>query len=794
MKANTPPKTKGTAKAPNLSSSTFLQSQAPKHVLKNFLDAYILIDFNGNVLELNETTLNLFGYTEFKPFNVKTHTYHKDKHLNQLFFNTILEKGYYKDFEVRMVTTKNEIKWIYLNANIQYNKNNSPKGIQAIIRDITAYKSLYETAQKKENELNIILNNAPIGILLTDGITIIKSNKKIEELLGYSKKELLQETMLSLTVKEDIPKSQLLIDALKKGKTDSFELEKRYIKKDGSILWAKIKINTSKDNYGKKDFSILLIEDITEKTQQQEQLIQQKHELDLILENSPSAFGLTENNYFIKCNQSLKSLLGYTGAEKGSLSIIDLTDSEYINKLINNIKKLNTGKVNSFQLESKLIKKNGTKIWAKIKASAVKTSLNNKHYIVYLIEDITQQRKEQFVKSIIQNTALPIACKFDIYEICNHLATSIAKYLNSNYCTINIVNNNNIEAIALATPKGVNKKKPAKNQPIKIRNDIVSIVAYSGISEIVSDTQKDSRFIDTKDNMRSKITVPIINDNQVIGIINAEHKTPNYFTKTNLNILQQISENTALKLKNAIQYRQTLLVQNKNQELVKKLKQSNNELKDFAHVVSHDLKSPLRSIDALLHWLKEDFDECFKNNAYAGKVFLNLDNKLEHMENLIDGILKYSSVGFMTNIRKNKVNLNRTITNITNLIHVPSHININIVKHLPTINGCNIRLHQLFLNLINNAIKYNNKPIGLIEIDFKDDITHWQFKVTDNGKGIPKKYQDKIFDMFQTLDENKNSTGIGLSIVRKIVSLYDGEIWVDSNVGTGSTFYFTLKK
>ncbi len=774
----------------------FLQNQATRHWLGNLPDAYILIDFEGNVLDLNQATLNLFGYTEFKPFNIKNHTYPGDKHLNQLFFDTITQKGFYNDFELRIVTTNNKVKCTYLNANILYDKDNTPKGIQAIIRDVTTYKKQYEIAQKKENELNIILNNAPIGILLTNGIEIIESNRKIEELLGYTKNELLKKNMPSLTVKEDIAKSQLLIDTIEQGKADSFELEKRYIKKDGSFLWAKIRLNACRDIHGKKDFNILLIEDITQKTQQQQLLIQQKHELDLILENSPSPFGLTENNYFIKCSQTLKTLLGYTDFEKSTLSIVDLAHSQDAKKLTDNIKKLKNESLKSFEVQARLIKKDGSKIWTNIKASAVKNSLNNKQYIVYIIEDITQQRKEQLDKNIIQNTTLPIANKFDISEIANHLANSIAKYLNSDYCTINIINNHtkHVEEIALVTRQKPNKKQYNQKTTIKIGHGIIGFVASSGIAEIINDTSKDPRYIAIRKKAQSKIVVPIIDHNHVIGIINAEHTTTNYFTKANLKILQQIARSIPLKIKNAIQYKETLIVQEKNQELVRKLKQNNDELKDFAYVVSHDLKSPLRSIDALLHWLKEDFSECFKGNDYANKVFSNLDDKLEHMENLIDGILKYSSVGIMSNIRKDNVNLNHTITNITNIIHVPNHFTINIVKQLPTVSGCKIRLHQLFLNLINNAIKYNNKPTGLIEIDFNDQDTQWQFQVTDNGKGIPTKYQDKIFDMFQTLEQNTNATGIGLSIVRKIVKLYDGEIWVDSNTGQGSSFFFTLKK
>ena len=110
------------------------------------------------------------------------------------------------------------------------------------------------------------------------------------------------------------------------------------------------------------------------------------------------------------------------------------------------------------------------------------------------------------------------------------------------------------------------------------------------------------------------------------------------------------------------------------------------------------------------------------------------------------------------------------------------------------VKGDKYRLQQLFQNLIDNAIKYNDKANGLIEIGVIDANEFWQFYVKDNGKGIETAYFDKIFKTFQKLENNPNSSGIGLSIVKKIVSLYGGKVWLESEIHKGTTFYFTLKK
>ena len=110
------------------------------------------------------------------------------------------------------------------------------------------------------------------------------------------------------------------------------------------------------------------------------------------------------------------------------------------------------------------------------------------------------------------------------------------------------------------------------------------------------------------------------------------------------------------------------------------------------------------------------------------------------------------------------------------------------------IKGDKYRLQQLFQNLITNAINYNDKEKGIIEIGFADQNDFWQFYVKDNGKGIAETYFNKIFKTFQKLENNPISTGIGLSIVKKIIDLYGGKIWLESSLGIGTTFYFTLKK
>ena len=227
------------------------------------------------------------------------------------------------------------------------------------------------------------------------------------------------------------------------------------------------------------------------------------------------------------------------------------------------------------------------------------------------------------------------------------------------------------------------------------------------------------------------------------------------------------------------------------EKLLLKLEKSNDELQEYAHIVSHDLKSPLRSIDALVSWLKEDNKGTLDETSL--KNFELIEATLEKMEQLISDVLEYSSVGTDTNL-KAEVDLNKMFSDLKTILFIPKHIKVKALNPLPIITGDATKLQQLFQNLISNAVKFIDKEVGLIVIDFEDLKSHYKFSIKDNGIGIDKQFHDKIFKIFHALNKSKDSTGVGLSIVKKIVDLHEGQIWLESQLKVGTTFYFTLKK
>jgi light-regulated signal transduction histidine kinase (bacteriophytochrome)/HAMP domain-containing protein len=231
------------------------------------------------------------------------------------------------------------------------------------------------------------------------------------------------------------------------------------------------------------------------------------------------------------------------------------------------------------------------------------------------------------------------------------------------------------------------------------------------------------------------------------------------------------------------------------------LRQSNQELDDFAYIASHDLKEPLRGIHNFSVFLLED---------YAGKLDEEGRSKLEtlirlsrRMEALIDSLLHFSRVG-RVDLAIDRVDLNEIVAEVLDSVGInlrESHIEVRMPRPLPVVRCDRARVGEIFYNLLVNAMKYNDKPEKWIEIGFQEGARAAGrppvFYVRDNGIGIPEKHLDSIFRIFKRLhgrDKFGGGTGAGLTIVKKIVERHNGRIWVESMSGEGTTFYFTLQK
>lgn len=218
-----------------------------------------------------------------------------------------------------------------------------------------------------------------------------------------------------------------------------------------------------------------------------------------------------------------------------------------------------------------------------------------------------------------------------------------------------------------------------------------------------------------------------------------------------------------------------------------------DEFANFAYIISHDLKSPLRAIQILTEWIARENGECLNESGQEHLALLQ--DRVKRMDNIIDGVSQYSRIG-REKIQSESVDLNQTVDYILAVLTIPGHIRCTKRRNLPVVQCKRMHVEQVFQHLIDNAVKYMDKSEGKIEIDFDEDNHFWRFSVSDNGPGIDERYHKQIFEIFQTLHskDDVNSRGIGLTLSKRIVETAGGRLWVESRIGAGSTFYFTLPK
>lgn len=594
-------------------------------VFINIIDPYVVMDLQFNVINMNSSAKEFLGYDHTREKLNLAKLVHKDfVAYTTRSFQSLIEVGTLKNYRAKILAKNGTENWVQINSSLIYNSARKPIAAQGIIRDITQEMEIKQLLSEQKRQLDIIVENSPLGIVLTVNGKIVKANHTFAKLLGYTETELKQLHVKDISAPEDIPVSQELMVKMNNGELDKFSIIKRYFKKDSGFLLARTLVSAVKDDTGKVDYQVALIEDITKEREAEERLKNEREKYSNIIANM-------------------------------NLGLIEV-DNEDIIQLVNQ----SFCKMSGFD-HNDLIGK---------KASDI-LSVRNKNIIV-------EKQEER------------IAGKSDSYEI------------------------------------------EVLNKQGELRHWLISGAP---------------RYDDTKN---------------VVGSIG---------------IHLDITDQKQLELQ--------------KEKLLEELEKSNEGLQEYAHIVSHDLKSPLRSISALASWLTEDYHDKIDDN---GKFNLQqIQEKIEGMDRLIDGILKYSSIKDTT-LDNTLVDVNEIIAEIREIIFVPQNVNIIIMNPLPKIKVDRTKIYQLFQNLISNAVVNIEREDGLVKISSKENKSHWEFSVKDNGIGIAKEYHEKIFKVFQSIGHNERSTGIGLSIVKKIVDLYHGKIWLESEVGQGTTFYFSLKK
>ena len=621
----------------------------------------------------------------------------------------------------------------------------------------TQNKELEQQQQLKKSEqfFRSIFENNQLGIIVIDVNGKIKRiNPAFGSQIGYNEEDILNRNILDLNVDKSTLSEEFR--QLTNGEVKHFEVQERFVRKDQEVMNAQLIVNGVYDAKGDFIEAIITIQDITETYQTQEALKESELKFRTLFDNSP--IGITirdiETDKIVEINQGALDALGVTREaffKQHRDNYVSLSTDLGKDKAL--IQTLIDDEANIVTSHKSFYNKKGKEFFAEITRS--KIHINDKDYIVSISKDVTadiaieKERKVRYQEMQTFFDALPISFL----------------YLDTNNT---ILRANKIAAVG--NPQRIEGKKLRTIFPEFSRE-------YEAINQRIVDEQKSiinriEQYHFAGQSTWMKVDrIPVKDEFGVVtGII---------VFSTDITDIKAAEEQLALK----------------NAELQHYI-ETNLQLESFAYIASHDLKEPLRMIHSFTQLLNRRLKPHFDENATEYMNYIL--NGVHRMQSLLEDLLKYSTIG-RNEKDLEQVDLNDTIYNVVqNVQHTIKDKNAEIIiEPLPKVKAFPIQMVQLFQNLISNALKFvpkDRKPT--INIKVKDQNNAYQIEVKDNGIGIQKEYLEKIFLVFKRLHGKKEyeGTGIGLATCKKIIENLNGRIWVESEYGEGTSFFFTIPK
>lgn len=297
--------------------------------------------------------------------------------------------------------------------------------------------------------------------------------------------------------------------------------------------------------------------------------------------------------------------------------------------------------------------------------------------------------------------------------------------------------------------------------------------------------------------LHSAVVMPLAVHGRRLGVWVLGLAAERRFNAKDLSLTYDLADRVAISIDNASLLAREQAARVQLAQLNAELARSNTELDAFAYIASHDLKEPLRGIHNYAHFLIEDYAE--KLDEPGANKLKTLTRLTQRMQSLLDSLLHYSRLG-RQELSLRPVDLQRVLEGALELLQArveEAGVSVRVPKPLPTVIVDHRCIGEIFSNLIANAIKYNDKAERWVEIGYAEteDPNHPVLYVKDNGIGIPAQHRDAVFRIFRRLhgrEEYGGGVGAGLTIVKKIIERHGGRIWIESEVGVGTTFYFTL--
>ncbi len=457
------------------------------------------------------------------------------------------------------------------------------------------------------------------------------------------------------------------------------------------------------------------------------------------------------------------------------------------------------------RLEYRLKTKDGHYIWI-FDEGLFFVNADNQILVQGFMMDITARKiaEEELKKRVtdldaVRGVSESLIAKTDLKNLIQHTGEQIKATFNVSSLFIALLDTT---SKMIHFPYYYDEGRPTENSLIKFGKGLTSSVMEMRRPLLINENwaeisaQYGAIYYDNAP-AKSSLTVPLLIEDRAIGVISVQDmEIENAFTENDVRLLSTIAANLAVAIENTRlqeSLKRELIIQEK---LILELELKNAELERFTYTASHDLKSPLITIRGFLGYLEQDA-RAGNFERLKGDV-RRISEATDKMHLLLNELLELSRVGRVMNEPK-MTSFEKIIKDALQRVEGQlqlRQVQVKVGSELPEVFGDTERLVEVIQNLVDNACKFmGDQQEPVIEIGVQRREGSSIFYVKDNGIGIDKKFQEKVFGLFDKLDPNSNGTGIGLALVKRIIEVHGGKIWIESNVGEkGTTFLFTLSE
>ncbi|MBL8099122.1 MAG: PAS domain S-box protein [Anaerolineales bacterium] len=707
--------------------------------------------------------------------------------------------------EYRLRTKDGRWRWVRDEIVIVYDEEGKQKYVHGVFIDITERKK----AEAELIEFRKLMDESNDAIFVIDPETskYLDFNQTACELFDYTREELLQRSVIDLathinTLDEWHERIKLLKE---KG---SLVFESIYQRKNGSTF--PVEVSARLRTYEGRAVAVAILRDVTTRKMAETAFRESEERFRKIFDASPIAICITTlgKGILLDANKAYWQVTGSTPEQALWKNAEELGAWKDLKERDEFVKELKQKKSLSFSNDY-LIR--ADKTFKVITSFYELIQISNQECVLSMFYDQTQEiefqsERERLIRELeaknaesetLRESLASLVETFKFEEIVEKILDQIKRVIPYDTASVWQVEGNVQKLIAgrnlpdLQANNADEFTADDSNSAMAIIRGEVPYILNNNVQSELADFQ-----VEPHTYVNSWLAIPLKTRGKIIGIIALDGKQKNQFNERHAELAVLFANQVAIALENSQLFNELQTELSIRENLIKELGDKNAELERFTYTVSHDLKSPLVTINGYIGYLETDF----KNNNL--ERFQHDSKRIREavikMHRLLGELLELSRIGRIANPSE-MIPFAEIIQSALEIEHgnlIKHNVEMMIQPNLPTVFGDRQRLIEVAQNLINNAAKFmQNQTKPQIEIGTSGEENGFTiFYVKDNGIGIPTKLQDRIFGLFDKLDSQTEGTGIGLAIVKRIVEVHGGKIWVQSEAGKGSTFFFTLPK